>query len=224
MRREIKYEKTNNFISIIRDYIIVTIGVILVAFGIQYFYAPNQIAGGGLSGLALVISNYVPILSVGTIIFFGNLILFVIAFILVGGDFGMKTIYASFALSFVMDFMEKVINSYALTNNLLFAVILGTLIIAAGIGITFAINASTGGTDILAKILNKYSAINLGISLLIVDLAVVVCGALTFGLDKGFYSLLAVIMNGLVVDRVIIIIEKKQKSNLKLKEESLAAS
>lgn len=217
-------KKTNNFISIIRDYIIVTIGVILVAFGIQYFYAPNQIAGGGLSGLALVISNYVPILSVGTIIFFGNLILFVIAFILVGGDFGMKTIYASFALSFVMDFMEKVINSYALTNNLLFAVILGTLIIAAGIGITFAINASTGGTDILAKILNKYSAINLGISLLIVDLAVVVCGALTFGLDKGFYSLLAVIMNGLVVDRVIIIIEKKQKSNLKLKEESLAAS
>lgn len=216
-------KKTNNFISIIRDYIIVTIGVILVAFGIQYFYAPNQIAGGGLSGLALVISNYVPVLSVGTIIFFGNLILFVIAFILVGGDFGMKTIYASFALSFVMDFMEKVMHSYALTNNLLFAVMLGTLIIAAGIGITFAINASTGGTDILAKILNKYSTINLGISLLIVDLAVVVCGALTFGLDKGFYSLLAVIMNGLVVDRVIIIIEKKQKSNFKLKEESLAA-
>lgn len=213
--------KTNNFISIIRDYIIVTIGVILVAFGIQYFYAPNQIAGGGLSGLALVISNYVPALSVGTIIFWGNLILFVIAFILVGGDFGMKTIYASFALSFIMDFMEKVMHSHALTNNLLLAVILGTLIIAAGIGITFAINASTGGTDILAKILNKYSTINLGISLLIVDLAVVVCGALTFGLNKGFYSLLAVIMNGLVVDRVIIMIEKKQKSNLKSKEESL---
>ena len=215
--------KTNNFISIIRDYIIVTIGVILVAFGIQYFYAPNQIAGGGLSGLALVISNYVPALSVGTIIFWGNLILFVIAFILVGGDFGMKTIYASFTLSFIMDFMEKVMHSYALTNNLLLAVILGTLIIAAGIGITFAINASTGGTDILAKILNKYSTINLGISLLIVDLAVVVCVALTFGLNKGFYSLLAVIMNGLVVDRVIIMIEKKQKVNLKSKEESLVA-
>ncbi|WMT82453.1 hypothetical protein TEMA_28680 [Terrisporobacter mayombei] len=64
--------KTNNFISIIRDYVIVTIGVILVAFGIQYFYAPNQIAGGGLSGLSLVISNYVPALSVGTIVFFGK--------------------------------------------------------------------------------------------------------------------------------------------------------
>lgn len=217
--------KKNNLISTIKDYIIITIGVILVAFGIQYFYAPNEIAGGGLSGLALVISNYVPALSVGTIIFLGNLILFVIAFILVGGDFGMKTIYASFALSAVMDIMEKVMHSHALTNNLLLAVIVGTLIIAAGIGITFAINASTGGTDILAKILNKYSTINLGISLLIVDLAVVVCGALTFGLDKGFYSLLAVIMNGLIVDRVIIMIENKQKekSDLISQEENVAA-
>lgn len=217
-------KKNNNLKSLIRDYIIITIGVILVAFGIQYFYAPNEIAGGGLSGLALVISNFIPSLSVGTIIFLGNLILFIIAFLLVGEDFGMKTIYASFALSFVMDFMEKVMHSTALTNNLLLAVIIGTFIIAAGIGITFAINASTGGTDILAKILNKYSTINLGISLLLVDLAVVVCGALTFGLDKGFYSLLAVIMNGLVVDRVIIMIEKKQKEkvNLDSKEDKLA--
>ena len=215
-------KKNNNLILTIRDYILITIGVILVAFGIQYFYAPNEIAGGGLSGLALVISHYIPFLSVGTLIFLGNLILFIIAFILVGGDFGMKTIYASFALSFIMDFMEKVMHSHALTTNLLLAVCRGTLIIAAGIGLTFAINASTGGTDILAKILNKYSSINLGISLLIVDLAVVICGALTFGLDKGLYSLLAVVMNGLVVDRVIIMIEKKQKEKANLKSELVA--
>ena len=116
--------KKDNLISTIRDYIFITIGIILVAFGIQYFYAPNEIAGGGLSGLSLVISHYVPFLSVGTLIFLGNLILFVIAFILVGGDFGMKTIYASFALSFVMDFMEKVMHSHALTGNLLLAVII----------------------------------------------------------------------------------------------------
>lgn len=208
--------KKNNIILTIKDYMIITIGVILVAFGIQYFYAPNEIAGGGLSGLALVISNYIPVLSVGTIVFIGNLILFTVAFLLVGGDFGMKTIYASFALSVVMDFMEKVMNSYALTTNLFLAVILGTIVIAIGIGMTFAINASTGGTDILAKILNKYSTINLGISLLIVDLFVVVCGAITFGLDKGIYSLLAVIINGLAVDRVILYIEKKQKQRAEL--------
>lgn len=83
--------RKNNVASTIKDYLIITLGVILVAFGIQYFYAPNEIAGGGLSGLALVISHYIPFLSVGTIIFLGNIILFIVAFILVGGDFGMKS-------------------------------------------------------------------------------------------------------------------------------------
>lgn len=79
--------KEYNLLKSIKDYTIITIGVILVAFGIQYFYAPNDIAGGGLSGLALIINHYAPSLSVGTIIFLGNIILFVISFILIGGDF-----------------------------------------------------------------------------------------------------------------------------------------
>lgn len=209
----------NNFATIAKEYILLTLGVILVAFGIQYFYAPNEIAGGGLSGMALVISHYIPMLSVGTIILIGNIILFVISFILIGGDFGFKTIYASFMLSFVMDFMEKVLHSYALTTNMLLAIIAGTIIIATGLGIAFAINASTGGTDILAKILNKYSTFNIGISLLLVDLFVVVCGGLTFGLDKGIYSLLAVIANGLIVDAVIAKIEKVKSNKVENKKE-----
>ena len=204
----------NNFITISKEYFLLTLGVILVAFGIQYFYAPNEIAGGGLSGMALVISHYIPRLSVGTIILIGNIILFVISFILIGGDFGLKTIYASFMLSFVMDFMEKVLHSYALTTNMLLAIISGTIIIATGLGIAFAINASTGGTDILAKILNKYSTFNIGISLFLVDLFVVVCGGLTFGLDKGIYSLLAVIANGLIVDAVIAKIDKVKSNKI----------
>ena len=205
--------KKNNFITTAKEYILLTLGVILVAFGIQYFYAANEIAGGGLSGMALVISHYIPKLSVGTIILIGNLILFAISFILVGGDFGFKTIYASFMLSFVMDFMEKILHSYALTTNMFLVIILGTIIIATGLGIAFAINASTGGTDILAKILNKYSTFNIGISLLLVDLFVVVCGGVTFGLDKGIYSLIAVIVNGLLVDLVIAKIDKVKSNN-----------
>ena len=205
--------KKNNFITTAKEYILLTLGVILVAFGIQYFYAPNEIAGGGLSGMALVISHYIPKLSVGTIILIGNLILFAISFILVGGDFGFKTIYASFMLSFVMDFMEIILHSYALTTNMFLVIILGTIIIATGLGIAFAINASTGGTDILAKILNKYSTFNIGISLLLVDLFVVVCGGVTFGLDKGIYSLIADIVNGLLVDLVIAKIDKVKSNN-----------
>lgn len=214
--------KKNNFADIAKEYTLLTLGVVLVAFGIQYFYAPNEIAGGGLSGMALVISHYIPSLSVGTIIMIGNVILFAISFILIGGDFGFKTIYASFMLSFVMDFMEKVLHSYALTTNMLLAIMFGTIIIATGLGIAFAINASTGGTDILAKILNKYSTFNIGISLLLVDLFVVVCGGVTFGLDKGIYSLLAVIANGLIVDAVIAKIEKVKSNKIELKSEKAA--
>lgn len=214
--------KKNNFADIAKEYTLLTLGVILVAFGIQYFYAPNEIAGGGLSGMALVISHYIPSLSVGTIIMIGNIILFAISFILIGGDFGFKTIYASFMLSFVMDFMEKVLHSYALTTNMFLAIMFGTIIIATGLGIAFAINASTGGTDILAKILNKYSTFNIGISLLLVDLFVVVCGGVTFGLDKGIYSLLAVIANGLIVDAVIAKIEKVKSNKIELKSEKAA--
>lgn len=211
--------KKYNIIKIIKEYLIVTVGVILVAFGLQYFYSPNDIAGGGLSGLALVINNYIPFLSVGTLIFLGNLILFVVAFLLIGSDFGAKTIYASFALSFIMDFMEKVMKSYAITTNLPLAVLFGTLIIGTGLAIAFSTNASTGGTDILAKILNKYTSFNIGIALLIVDLFVVVCGTITFGLNKGFYSLIAVIINGLLVDKVIDMIAKyKEEKELEIEE------
>ena len=83
----------------------------------------------------------------------------------------------------------------------------------------FSINASTGGTDILAKILNKYTNFNIGRALLIVDLFVVVAGAFTFGLGKGIYSLIAIIINGLLVDKLIDIISKYKAK--KSKEEAL---
>ncbi|MEG1131979.1 MAG: YitT family protein [Romboutsia sp.] len=210
-----------DFLKGLKEYIIVTIGVILVAIGIQYFFAPNSIAGGGLSGLALIINYYLPSLSMGTIIFLGNLVLFAIAFILIGGDFGLKTIYASFMLSIAIEFMDKVLHSTALTTNLLAAVLLGTLVTAVGLAMVFAINASTGGTDILAKILNRYSTLNIGISLLIVDLFVAIIGGFTFGLEKGIYSMLVIVLNGLLIDRVIAKIEKKREAKVEFKEESL---
>lgn len=207
----------SNFIKELQEYIIVTIGVILVAIGIQYFFAPNDIAAGGLSGLALIINYYLPNLSMGVIIFIGNLVLFAIAFILIGRDFGLKTIYASFMLSVVIDFMDKVLKSTALTTNLLAAVILGTLVTAIGLAVVFARNASTGGTDILAKILNKYTTFNIGISLLIVDLFVAIMGGFTFGLRKGIYSILVIVLNGLLIDKVIEKIEENKIKKQKIK-------
>lgn len=195
----------------IKEYGIITIGVLLVAIAIEYFFAPNDIAAGGVSGLAVVITHYVPSLSVGSLTFIMNLFLFILAFIIVGGDFGFKTIYASFGLSFVLWFMDRFMYPEALTTDLMLATIFGTIITAIGLAIVFNINASTGGTDILAKILNKYTTFNMGIALLCVDFLVTLLGAITFGADKGFYALLSVLINGPLIDKIIAFMNQKKQ-------------
>lgn len=207
----------------IKEYLIITLGVILVAVSIEYFYAPNNLAAGGVSGLAVVITHYVPSLNVGGITLFANIFLFILAFILVGGDFGFKTIYASFGLSILLWFIDKFLNPQALTTDLLLASIFGTIITAVGLAMIFNINASTGGTDILAKILNKYTSFNIGISLLCVDFIVTLMGALTFGADKGFYALLCVLFNGPLIDRLIAWAnQKKQITIISKKHKEIA--
>lgn len=208
----------------IKEYGIITLGVFLIAISIEYFFAPNNLAAGGVTGLSVVITHYFPALTVGGITFVMNLFLFVIAFIVVGGDFGFKTIYASFGLSFILWFMDEFIHPQALTSDLMLATVFGTIITAIGLAIVFNINASTGGTDILAKILNKYTSFNIGISLLCVDFLVTLLGAITFGADKGFYALLSVILNGPLIDKIIAVMnQKKQITIISDKNEEIAS-
>lgn len=207
----------------IKEYGIITVGVLLVAIAIEYFFAPNNLAAGGVTGISVVITNYFPSLTVGGITFVVNLFLFVVAFIVVGGDFGFKTIYASFGLSLVLWLMDKFIHPQALTTDLMLATIFGTIITAIGLAMVFNLNASTGGTDILAKILNKYTSFNIGISLLCVDFLVTFLGAITFGADKGFYALLSVILNGPLIDKIIAVMnQKKQITIISDKNEEIA--
>lgn len=207
----------------IKEYGIITVGVLLVAIAIEYFFAPNNLAAGGVTGLSVVITNYFPSLTVGGITFVMNLFLFVVAFIVVGGDFGFKTIYSSFGLSLILWLMDKFIHPQALTTDLMLATIFGTIITAIGLAMVFNLNASTGGTDILAKILNKYTSFNIGISLLCVDFLVTLLGAITFGADKGFYALLSVILNGPLIDKIIAVMnQKKQITIISDKNEEIA--
>ena len=195
----------------LKEYGIITLGVILVAVALEYFFIPNNLAAGGVSGLAVVISHYFPSLTVGALTLIMNIILFVIAFIVVGGDFGLKTIYASFGLSFLLWFMDAFVHPQALTTDLLISSVFGTVITAIGLAMVFNVNASTGGTDILAKILNKYTSFNMGISLLCVDFLVTFLGAITFGVDKGFYALLSVLLNGPLIDKIIAFLNQKKE-------------
>ena len=187
----------------IKEYLLILLGVFLVALSLEYFFIPNNIAAGGLTGLAIVINYYIPAISTGPLVFIMDLVLFVVGFIFLGKNFGVKTIVSSFSLAGMMTIIENFFNPQAITNDLMLATIFGTLIAALGMAIVFNANASSGGTDIIAKILNKFFHFNIGKSLLMVDFLVTLLGAITFGINIGLYGLLAVIVNGVVIDKII---------------------
>lgn len=179
------------------------IGIILVAISLEYFFIPNGIASGGISGLAIVVNSIFPKLNVSIVTLAFNIVLFIISFILVGGGFGKNTVYTSVLLSLVMWIIEVYLNPFAITTDLMLATIFGSIISAIGSAIVFVNNSSTGGTDIIAKILNKYFDLDLGKGILIVDCVITVIAMIILGIDVGLYSFLSVIILGVAIDRFI---------------------
>ncbi|MEW9095551.1 MAG: YitT family protein [Clostridiaceae bacterium] len=187
-----------------KEYFFITLGVFMVALSTNLLLAPNKIAAGGVIGIAIIVNNVIPFLSIGLITLIMNAILFIIAFIFIGSKFGGKTIYASLSLSGFIWLLEYVFKiTEPLTNNLFLAFTFGTIIAGIGMGITFNQNASTGGTDIIAKIASKFINIPIGKSLLAVDFIITIFSALSFGIEIGMYSLLSVLFNGFVIDFMI---------------------
>lgn len=189
--------------SVLKEYSIITLGIILVAFAIEYFYAPNNIAAGGVTGIAIILNAVFPNLSIGVVTLVLNVILFVVAFMFIDGKFGIKTIYASLGLSLIIWGIEKFLNPFAITNDLMIATIFGALISAVGMALVFNENASTGGTDILAKILNVFFHLDIGKSLLAVDFLITLASIFVFGVNVALYSMLSIILLGIIVDRLI---------------------
>ena len=187
----------------LKEYGIITLGIILVAISVEYFFAPNNLAAGGVTGAAIVLNALVPKLSVGLINLVLNVLLFAVAFMFIDGNFGVKTVYTSLGLSLIIWGIEKFLNPIAITTDLIIATIFGTLISAIGMAFVFNENASTGGTDILAKMLNKFFHLDIGKSLLIVDFIITFVSALVFGIDIGLYAILSVILLGVLVDKLI---------------------
>lgn len=181
-----------------------TVGVIIVAMGICFFLIPADLATGGITGLAMVINHLIPSISIGIILLFLNIVLFVVGFLAIGPQFGAKTIYASFLLTGVIYIFDTFLKPAGpLADDLLVNLIVGILIQGVGLGIVFNQNASTGGTDIIAKVLNKFLHIDIGKSLLMADFVVVMLAGFSFGLNLGIYAFLGIIFNGIIIDNVI---------------------
>lgn len=187
-----------------KEFLLINIGMIMVAAGMYFFLMPNNLATGGANGLAIVLNNFMPSIPVGVIMIIINIILFIVAFVFVGGGFGAKTIYASLGISFMVLIFEKtVMIKQSITGDLFLELIFGILISGAGMGIVFNQNASTGGTDIIAKILNKFFHIDLGKGVLLSDLSITLMAAFAFGPKLSLYAMLGVIINGFVIDGII---------------------
>ena len=127
-----------------KEYILITIGFLLTAIAFEYFFFSNSIASGGVSGLALIMKEIFNI-DPGIVMILCNIVLFILAFIFLGGSFGIKSAYAAFGLSISMSIIEKFTTPVAITDNLILATIFGSVIIALGAVIIFNQGASTGG-------------------------------------------------------------------------------
>ncbi|MBN2381257.1 YitT family protein [bacterium] len=185
------------------DYAGICGGLLLIALGLDLFLVPNKIAAGGISGVSVVLFHTMN-LPVGASMLVMNIVLFIVGFIVIGKGFGLKTIISSALLSVFVDGLTYINPVRQLTDDLLIAVIFGDLLTGMGMAIVFNRNASTGGTDILARILGRYASINIGRALLIIDFAVAAsAGVFLKSVEVGMYSLLAVIINCLSIDAFI---------------------
>ena len=213
-----------SFMKNFRGYFLITLGTLLVAVAIEFFFLPHQIAPGGVSGIGLVINNFVPAISVATYVILLNIILFLLAFKLLGEGFGVKTLYASFSLSGFMWIIENMVRPEVISEDLMLNALIGILFLGTGLGVVFNQGASTGGTDILAKILNKYFNLSMGLSMTLIDFCVVILVTMVFGLERGLYATLATFLNGMVINKVVEgFNEKKQVFIITTEKEKVSA-
>lgn len=186
----------------IKEYLLTTIGVALTAIALEYFFFPCDIAAGGVSGIGLVI-NKVFGLDTSVVILVLNIVLFALAFVVLGKGFGAKSIYATIMLSVFMWIIEKILKPGILTENMFLASVFGSILLGMGAAIVFHQGASTGGTSIIAAIISKFTPIGIGISVLLTDSFVCLLAISVFGVDKGLFGFFSVILIGLIIDKFI---------------------
>ncbi|MFT8322427.1 MAG: YitT family protein [Bacillus sp. (in: firmicutes)] len=183
------------------DLLLLHVGVFLVAVNIHFFLAPNHFAAGGLGGLSIVLHALFPQYSLGILMLVLNIILFSIGFIFLGFQFGLKTIYASFLLTFMVWVLQKYVPLNApLSNDLFLQLVIGTLIAGLGIVLVFNQNASTGGMDLIAMILNKYFSMDIGKAVLLADCSISLLAVFAFGIERGLYACFGIFLRGIIID------------------------
>ena len=190
-------------ISKVKEFFLLTVGILIMVVGIYFFKFPNNFSFGGVTGIAIVVSEYLPV-SRGVITTIINVALLIIGFLLLGKGFGIKTVYTSLLMSFGLSFLEKVCPmTHPLTDEVILELAFGIFLPAVGSALLFNIGASSGGTDIVAMILKKYTSINIGNALLLTDLIIVAATFFVFDVKTGLLSTLGLFVRSFMIDGVI---------------------
>ena len=189
--------------SIIKETSILTVGVAIIAAAVYFFLVPSHASVSSISGLGIVLSNFIPLpLSAITMIL--NVVLLIIGFFTCGREFGVKTVYTSVMLPLFLGVFERIFPDFgSMTNSQELDVLCYILVVSVGLSILFNRNASSGGLDIVAKIMNKYLHMDLGKAMSLSGMCVALPAALVYDKKTVVLSLLGTYFNGLVLDHFI---------------------
>lgn len=187
----------------LKNFSLLTISTLIMAVGIYFFKFTNNFTFGGITGIAVLVAKFLPI-SASDFSFVVNILLLIIGWIILGKSFAEKTAYSTILLSVSLSLLERIYPmSHPLTNEPLLELIFAILLPALGSAILFNIGASSGGTDVIAMILKKYTSVDIGKGLMISDLIFTLAGFLVFNVKTGLYSLFGLIMRSALIDNFI---------------------
>lgn len=187
----------------LKNFSLLTISTLIMAVGIYFFKFTNNFTFGGITGIAVLVAKFLPI-SASDFSFVVNILLLIIGWIVLGKSFAEKTAYSTILLSVSLSLLERIYPmSHPLTNEPLLELIFAILLPALGSAILFNIGASSGGTDVIAMILKKYTSVDIGKGLMISDLIFTLAGFLVFNVKTGLYSLFGLIMRSALIDNFI---------------------
>ena len=192
-------------ISTAERYLLLSAGIFITALGTYFFKFPNNFSTGGVSGLSLILGRVIPsaVLTPSTMMFIINTLLLVVGFIFIGKSFAFSTVYCSMLLSVLMTVYERICPlSAPLTTQPFLELCFAVLLPAFGSAILFHLGGSSGGTDIIAMILQKYTSMNIGSALMAADALITVAALFCFGVETGLYCILGLLMKSALVDTV----------------------
>lgn len=187
----------------VMEYLLITLATVIMTVGIYFFKFPNNFSFGGVSGISVLLSNLTP-LSAGQVNLIFNLALIVLGFIFIGKKFAFKTVYVSLLNSAALWLLEIVMPlDHPLTDQPMLEVCFAIFLPALGSAMLFNMQASSGGTDIIAMILKKYTSYNIGTALMFTDAAVVIISFFVFDIKIALFNVLGFLAKSLVIDSVI---------------------